>query len=139
MQRQKRQKGAAVVESAFIFLILFSMIIGIFDFGQFLFVHQALVERARGAARWGAIYSPSDSSAIRNKVLYNQATQPVDATGYFGLTAGNVLVAESGVGTDHYRLTVQIVNFPYKVLSPVIGGSYTGPTIRVSVPMGLYN
>ena len=43
------------VEFALIFLIYFSLLLGTFDFGQFLFIHQALVERARWAARWGMI------------------------------------------------------------------------------------
>ena len=52
--RQRRSKGAVFVEAGFVFIIFAFMLMGAFDFGQFLFIHQALVERSRSAARWGA-------------------------------------------------------------------------------------
>jgi len=51
--RRRTSKGGAFVEMALIYLVFLIMLIGAFDFGQFLFVHQALVERARFAARRG--------------------------------------------------------------------------------------
>jgi hypothetical protein len=51
-RRRRTSKGNVLVESALIFLMFFSMLIGVFDFGQFLFIHQSLVERVRSAARW---------------------------------------------------------------------------------------
>jgi Flp pilus assembly protein TadG len=135
-----RQKGNAVIETAFIFVVFASLVIGVFDFGQFLFVHQALVERARYALRWGVANSLNDTNAIRNVVLYDSATAPADASsGYFGLTTSNVIVTKTGAGTNDQRLTIQIINFPYQMLSPFITGSYTGPEIRVSYALGMYN
>jgi len=68
-----------MIETALIFIIFASLLLGIMDFGQFLFIHQALVERARYAARWGAVTNPSDSAAITNMVLYNQPSSPPPA------------------------------------------------------------
>ncbi len=139
-RRRRRSKGSVLVETALIFLVFAGMLIGAFDFGQFLFVHQALVERARSAARWGAITDPTDSASITNMVLYNQETTPPPGTGsYFNLTAGNVTVTNPGSGTDDYRLNLQVSGYSYTILSPYIAGSYTGPLISVSVPLGLYN
>ena len=56
-RRKIGSSGHVMIEAAFIFVVFFSMLIGAFDFGQFLFVHQALVERARMAARWGTACS----------------------------------------------------------------------------------
>jgi Flp pilus assembly protein TadG len=138
--RRARRKGNAVIETAFIFVVFASLVIGVFDFGQFLFVHQALVERARYALRWGVANGPGNTEGIRNIVLYDQSTAPEGATtGYFGLTSSNVVVTRTDVGTNDQRLTVQIINFPYKMLSPFITGSYTGPEIRVSYALGMYN
>jgi len=129
-----------MVESALIFLMFFSLLIGVFDFGQFLFIHQSLVERVRSAARWGAINNPSDSAAITNMVLYNQAATPPAGTGaYFSLTAGNVFVTTPGSGSDNYRLTLQVSGYSYSIFSLNIAGSYVGPPITVSVPLGLFN
>jgi Flp pilus assembly protein TadG len=139
-RRQRTSQGNVLVESALIFLIFASMLIGAFDFGQFLFIHQALVERARFAARWGAINDPTDSTSISNMVLYNQAGAPGAGTaGYFDLTAANVAVTTSGFGTDNYRLNLLVSGYTYHVLSLFIAGTYTGPPVSVSVPLGLYN
>jgi len=139
-RRQRTSRGNVMVESALIFLMFFSLLIGVFDFGQFLFIHQSLVERVRSAARWGAINNPSDSAAITNMVLYNQAaTPPTGTAGYFSLNAGNVFVTTPGVGTDNYRLNLLVSGYSYSIFSLNIAGSYVGPPITVSVPLGLFN
>ena len=155
MNRQpskKRERGSVFVETAFIFTTFAFMLIGAFDFGQFLFIHQALVERARTAARWGAVSDPTNHTAIQNMVLYDQSSTPVNQQqqinngwgdpppsnppGYFGLTSDMVQVSDPGSGTNDYRLTVFITNYPYTVLSPYIGGTHIGPNITVSYPIG---
>ena len=138
-RRRRTNKGSVFVETALIFIVFAGMLIGAFDFGQFLFIHQALVERARYAARWGAINDPTDSTSITNVVLYNQATTPPSGTPYFNLTASNVTVTNPDSNTDNYRLNIQISGYSYTILSPYIAGSHTGPAINVSVPLGLYN
>ena len=138
--RRRTRKGTVFVETALIFIAFFSMLIGTVDFGQFLFIHQALVERARSAARWGAINDPTDTASITNMVLYNQGAAPALGTAsYFNLTAGNVSVTNAGSGTDDYRLNLQISGYSYSVFSPYVAGSYIGPMITISVPLGLYD
>jgi hypothetical protein len=129
-----------MVEASLVFAIFALLLIAAFDFAQFLFVHQALVERARFAARWGAIRNPADSDSIQNMILYNRPDSPPDGTPtYFGLSRGNVLVGNTDRGTDNYRINVRISGYTYKVISPLMAGTYTGPPILVSVPLGLYN
>ena len=137
-QRQKRRRGAVLVETGLIFVAFSFMLMGAFDFAQFLFIHQALVDRVRSAARWGAVNDPTNTSAIQDMVLYNQATVPDGATsGVFGLTSDKVSVSTQGSGTDDYRLVVSITNFQYVMISPIIGGTHTAPNIVISVPLGL--
>ena len=133
---KKRQRGSALIETALIFVIFTFMLVGIFDFGQFLFIHQALVERARSSARWGIVNDPTNHTAIQNMVLYNQPTAPANTPSYFGLTTDMVQVTNPGSGTDDYHLAVLITNYPYTVLSPYIGGTYIGPNITISIPLG---
>lgn len=138
--RRRRSRGDVLVETALIFVVFAGMLIGTFDFGQFLFIHQALVERARYAARWGAVNDPTDTTSIQNMVLYNQSTTPAGGTPtYFNLTASNVSVTNPGSGTDQYRLNIQISGYSYNILSIYIAGTYTGPSITVSVPLGKFN
>jgi hypothetical protein len=125
------------VETAFVFTTFAFLLIGTFDCGQFLFIHQALVERARSAARWGVVHDPTDHASVQNMVMYNLNPAPQDGTqGYFGLTSDMVQVSDPGSGTNDYRLVVFITNYPYTVLSPYIGGTHIGPDITVSVPIG---
>ncbi len=139
-RRRRTNIGSVMVETALVFLVFIAMLIATFDFGQFLFIHQALVERARYAARWGAINDPTNSTSITNMMLYNQAATPASGTAsYFNLTAANVSVTNPNSGTNNYRLNLKISGYTYTVLSPYIAGAYTGPAIMVSVPLGLYN
>ena len=136
-RRQERSKGAVMLETALVSLAFTAMLIGVFDFAQFLFIHQALVERARYATRWGALSDPSNLTAVQNMILYNQAATPPDPTpGYFGLTPGMVSVTRPYSGQDDC-LVVLISNYSYQMISPYIAGSYNGPNIEVSVPLGL--
>ena len=110
----RRRRGSAMVELCFCFLVFFCMMLGVFDFGQFLFVHQALVERARWALRYGVANhtANTDSTAsttedttcagdgsitalktcIQNEMLYYSST--AGTNGYFGLTSAMVTVTE---------------------------------------------
>jgi Flp pilus assembly protein TadG len=144
--RLRTSKGGTIVELALIFILFFALVIGIFDFGQFLFIHQALVERARWAARTGVANSYTDDQ-IMNLVVYGQSTTGTSA--YFGLskgtisngacTGGTVCAQDYDINTDNYRTEVRIYNYPYVMLSPYSAGSYTGPNISVDVPRGLYD
>jgi Flp pilus assembly protein TadG len=137
-RRQKDSKGAVFIETGLVFVIFAFMLMGAFDFAQFLFIHQALVDRARSAARWGALSDPTNTSAIQNMVLYNQTTAPSGvSSGIFGLTSDMVKVATQDTSSsDNYRLTVLITNYPYQMISPIIGGTYNGPNITISFPLG---
>jgi len=126
-----------MLELSFIFLVFLCLLLGAFDFGQFLFIHQALVERARYAARWGMTNSAATTAEIQNMVVYGQST--AGSNGYFGLTPSMVTVTFSNANTLNWRISVLVQNYPYKMLSPYIAGNYTGPNINVSVPLGLYD
>ena len=55
MRRKTSERGQSFVETGLVLLIFLMLLIGIIDFGQVLYFHQSLVERARAAARYGAI------------------------------------------------------------------------------------
>jgi Flp pilus assembly protein TadG len=131
---RSRQRGSVFVEMSLIFMILVCLLVGTLDFGQFLFIHQMLTERARSAVRYGVTTTPIDTTGVQNIVLYGQTTG--SGTGMFGLTSGMVLVSTANPNTDDYRLTVKVTNFPYSVFSPYISGTYYGPDIIAALPLG---
>lgn len=142
--KMRRERGSALVEGALICSAFFYLLIGIVDFGQFLFIHQTLSERAREGVRYGVVNDPTDSTSIQNVVLYGQASggsvpataQSTD-TGIFNVPRSDVTVTATGSATDDYRLTVQIVNYKYTIYSPFIAGSYNGPNILAGLPLGI--
>ncbi len=98
---RNRRRGWTLVESALIFSTFLFMIIGVLDFGQFLYLHQAITERARAAARFGALQpfnSNTTPTQIQNMVIYNSPIAPLVPTGdpTFGLTPAMVTVTAIG-------------------------------------------
>src|SRR5213080_960762 len=71
-----KRRGQAVIESSLILLIFIPVLIGIMDFGQFLYFHQSLSERARAGARYGAVHGTAtaiNTTQVANFALYNDA------------------------------------------------------------------
>ena len=136
MKSRGSQRGQAVVESALIMLIFLPVLIGILDFGQFLYFHQSLTERARAAARYGAVHTYSGGSDSANVAVYNDPAGTANgATALLpDLTTGIVSATLSGAGTDDARITVTISNYPYSFVSPYMSKSTWFRTIRASEP-----
>ncbi len=71
--RSKRgERGQAFVEGGLVMVVFISVLAGIMDFGQFLYLHQSLSERCRAGARYGAIntYTNNGLAAV-NVAIYN--------------------------------------------------------------------
>src|SRR5690349_3224596 len=148
--KRRRQGGQALVESALIFVVFFAFMIGLLDIGQMLFLHQTLVERARNAARWGAI-NPYDQVSIQNLVLYGKTSPAWTDKPFWNLTTSNVTVSNPGCGPTpkiDCRITVVVSGYSYTMFSaPIISlfqgghanGSATGLTIEVSLPSEVPN
>jgi len=134
MGKSRRRRGSALVEGALVALVFLVTLIGIFDLGQVLFVHQTFVERVRSAARY-AVVNTFNETAFKNMVLYNQTTVPEGRTsGIFGLTQAQVSVTQYDVNTNDHRIVVAINNYPYRLFSPLIAGYFTGRGIIISLP-----
>lgn len=122
------------MEATFVLLVFLVTLIGIFDMAQIFFIQQTFVERARNAARYGAVRT-YDPAVIRNMVLYNQPAAPEgEPPGFMGLTAAMISVSHPDIGTNDERLTVTISGYPFKFLSPLIAGTFMGRTITASQP-----
>jgi hypothetical protein len=117
------------------------MLFGVVDCGQVLVAHQALVERVRAAVRWGVVRSwDGTGDQIANLVLYNQPEEPRMALeGYLGLTRENVQVRyqpATPLRPDDETLSVAVVNYRYRFMSPWIGQAFVNPhPVTISAPM----
>ena len=118
-----------MVEAGLTMLVFLPVLIGIMDFGQFLYLHLSLTERTRAAAHYGAITTFSgdangQSTAIQNVAIYNDPAG--SANGATPLLPnlqtsnssgdGYVSATLTGAGTDDARIRVTITNYPYNFL-----------------------
>jgi hypothetical protein len=121
-RRQHRVLGQSLIEAALCLFAFFALLLGVADCGQVLFAHQSLVERARGAARWGSLHPAEGSEPILNLVLYGQTQEPLKETeGYLGMTPSNVKVLYQPATPDRpddETVSIAIVNFESHLFSP---------------------
>jgi hypothetical protein len=134
VDRRRSRRGSTVVEGVFVLLTFLVLVVGIFDIGQALFLHETLVERARNACRYGAV-NWDNTDAIRNIVLYGRPTAPDGGgSGIFGLTSSMVTVARANLDSTEERIVVTISRYPFNLVSPWLAGRYQGRTIVASLP-----
>ncbi len=121
--KRNRQRGGTMLESVLTLVVFLAMFIGVFDIGEMLFVHQTLTDRARNAARWGAV-NTFDAPTIQNLVLYGTTVPVSGQVASFGLSGSNVTVTRpaTGIGTPEDRVVVTIV-YPVTLISVFIGQS----------------
>ena len=141
MPRTGRERGQTLVEGAMALLVFFTLLFGVVDCGLMLVSHQSLVERVRSSVRWGVV-RPWDGTGeqVANLILYDQPTEPAGATsGYLGLTRENVQVTyqpSSAARPDDEVLSVAIVNYHYRFLSPWILKTFVNPRpVLITSPM----
>jgi hypothetical protein len=117
---KRLQRGQSLIEGTLVMLVFFALLLGVIDFGQVLFAHQSLTERARAAVRWGSLHPETGPEPVRNLVLYGTPGASAES-GYMGLKPDNVLVsyrsAEAGSG-EVETLRVEIVNFEAPLFAP---------------------
>jgi hypothetical protein len=120
----RRRRGQALVESALVVLAFFTIVIGILDCGQVLFIHNALVDRVRTTLRWAAV-NPYNETQIRNMVRYYTESPSEGAEPYLGMTEAQVQVTRLDAGLSTERIRIAIVGYPYHFFTPLIAKTFT--------------
>lgn len=138
--RRPGQSGQSMVEATLVLLVFFGLLMGVIDCGEVLFAHEALVERARSAVRWGALHPWQGPDPIVNLVLYGATEEPRRSTpGYLGMTPSNVQVRYQAPTVEHPDdkiLTVSIVNFESHFVSPWAAKVLISPRpVMIAAPM----
>jgi Flp pilus assembly protein TadG len=139
MMRFGCRRGQSLLENALVLIVFATFLIGILDFGQYLYFHQSLVERARAAARYGAV-NPTDKTGIQNVAVYNDpkgGTSPLLPNLTTAMIAvclpGEASCADPGAGPDS-RITVTISGYRMATFNLVIPRSFTNKPITASLP-----
>ena len=131
-RRKNRERGSSLLESALILLTFIMMLIGTIDFGQVVYFHQSLVERARAAARYGVI-NPTNTTGIQNVAVYNSSTSSGQTAVLPGLTTAMVDVQNPDINTPNARVVVTISGFPMQFFTPYLASSFNGRPVVVAM------
>jgi hypothetical protein len=118
MRRARRQAGQSLIESALILTAFMGLIVGMAGTGQSLFIRQTLADRARMAARWGAM-NKYDPAAIRRMVLFGTADTAPGQTAFFGLPPAAVEVSNPGCPGAACRVSVVIPEHGIRCIEPI--------------------
>jgi Flp pilus assembly protein TadG len=122
-----------MLESALTLLTFILMLLGAVDFGQVMYFHQSLMERARQAARYG-VTDPTNTTAIQNMAVYNSTTTTGSPPAVLpGLTTAMVSVTNPDVNTSAARVVVAISGYPLNFLSPYIMQSFNNLGVTVAM------
>lgn len=131
------QKGSTLVEFAIGASVFLLIMFAVIEFGRALWVHNALADAARRAARY-AVNQPANSPvagvptngnnvgpsilAIRNVGVYGD---PLGGTSPMvnNLTINNLDVNYSNFGVGQGTVTVTVTNYQHQFVVPIIGTS----------------
>ena len=122
---QRRQRGVAIVEFALVALIFFTLLIGIMEFGRWLFTLNAASE----ATRWGArvaVVCDKDDAAIKARMrsMVNGLTDEQISINY----------SPSACDTSACMVTVQLNGVTFTPLIPFMGVAVPIPPFTTTLP-----
>jgi hypothetical protein len=118
MSRRHKQAGQSLVESALVLAAFMGLLVGMATIGESLFVRQTLADRARMAARWGAL-NQYDATAIRRVALYGTAQPTPGDRPFIGLTAAAIDVSNPGCPGLECRVSVAIPEYGIRCVEPM--------------------
>ena len=117
-RRGQTSSGQSLVESALILTAFMGLLLGMAGVGESLFVRQTLGDRARTAARWGAL-NTYDPAAIRRMVLFGTAEPAPGQSPFFGLSASAIEVSNPGCPGPACRISVEIPEQGIRIVAPM--------------------
>src|SRR5712692_2995656 len=118
---KKNERGNTLVEASLILVLALSLLIGLFDLLQIMFIHQTVVDRTRAVARWAAV-NPYDATKTTNMVLYASTTAPTDGSaGLFNMTSLNVAVShDTSDGLYADRIGIVVSGYSYSFFAAAL-------------------
>ncbi len=129
---RRTQLGAAIVEFALVAMIFLILLIGIMEFGRWLFTLNAANEATRLGARLAVVCSIADAPDIKTKMHQIAGGIPISnmVIDYLpnGCHAGNCKT-----------VTVRLNGATFSPLIPLMGGNYPIPEFSTSLPRELMN
>lgn len=146
---KRRERGVYVVEFAIIGLLLFTLLFGVIEMGRLYFTVNVLNETVRRGVRLASVCDISDPVILR-RAIFNAANnsggsslianlEAADLTLKYldregvPVTAPNDLVSSTGFRAIRY-VQLEVKNFTFNLLIPVLGRQITLPDFRAIQP-----
>ena len=128
----RRHKGVALVEFALVAIIFFTLLIGIMEFGRWLFTLNAANEATRLGARLAVVCSNSASDQVKIKNKMHQMVSGISTT-----NMSIVYAPDRCDASTCKTVTVRLNGATFSPLIPLMGGNYSIPGFATSLPREL--
>ena len=125
------QRGAALIEFALVAMFFLTLLIGIMEFGRWLYTLNAANEATRWGARLAVVCSISDAPDIKAKIQVMG-----------GIPVDNMVIEYEPSPCDESScktVNVRLSGATFSPLIPFMGGTYAIPEFATSLPRELMN
>ena len=144
--KKSRERGATLVEFSIGASVFLLAMFAVIEFGRALWVHNALADAARRAARY-AVNQPASTpagsatsgtnvgpsiAAIRNVGVYGNPAGTGSAM-VNNLTPANIDVQYSNFGVGQGSVAISITNYQHTFVVPIIGTTITMPSYQTTL------
>lgn len=126
------ERGASLLEFAIALTVFLTSMFAVIEFGRALWVHNALADAARRGARYATLHSASDINKVKNVVVYGDedgGTQPLVPN----LSPTHVAVNYSQFGVNKGTVSVNITNYQFQFVIPIVGTTITMPDYNTAL------
>lgn len=130
--KRDTERGATLVEFAIGATVFLAALFSVLEFGRVLWLHNALTDAARRGARYAVVNSNADSASVKNVVVYGNPA----GTGtplINNLSTANVDVNYSTFGVGEGTATVNITNYQFQFVVPLIGTTINMPAYKTTL------
>lgn len=130
--RRHAMRGVAAVEFALIAILFFTLLLGIMEFGRWMFLMNAANEATRLGARLAVVCSISDAAQIKQRMS--------DMAVGIGADKMDITYLPAGCDASSCKtVTTRILGATFQPVSPFFGGNYPLPEFPTSLPREYMN
>jgi Flp pilus assembly protein TadG len=120
IKHRRGERGAAIVEFAIAATIFLTMTFAVLELGRLLWIHNALADATRRAARYAVNQPQTAVSDIKNIAVYGN-TAGTGSPLVNDLTPAQVTVTYNNFGIAEGTVTVAITSYDFRFVLPLVG------------------
>src|SRR5688572_30787022 len=120
--RRKNERGSTLVEFSIGVTVFITAMFGLMEFGRALWVHNALTDAARRGARYATLHAQTDSSSVKNVVVYGNPEGSGEPM-LTNLSTGIVNVDYDNFGLNDGTVSVSIDEYEFQFVIPIFGAT----------------